>query len=535
MKKQKMYITIVLLVLVVGFPFHSSAQEDEVTTTESVRVVNVEVPVRVFLKGSPVDGLTRSNFEVFEDGRPQEINGFFIRKKKINETKVPTNVIEQRTTMKSRYFVLVFKIIDYNKQLHKGLEYLFKNVFQESDQCLVFINDKSIFFKNLTQREHVKAVMHRFLREESKKARQRMQNYLTKVEDEVKMLRFRFVLVPFTGEYIVEVWRFLKRYLVIWNEYSNIYLKPDLDNYFYFSRHLEKIKKEKWVINFYQIEKFPKLKQTGSMMEIIRTMLSSFQMSDDAEYSTMAKALSKLLRNIDIEMHATRDFPADDISKLFMKVDATFHSILIPVNRQLFSEDLEYREVSSELESSLREITKRTGGSLLRTGDLESALGTIREKEDITYMLTYSPDDPDKVGRIRVKVDNKKFRILYDDKMRADYIREYLKKKKLEVPDIRILNTNFRNKVLTVDVEDFLISNQDNHTQKGKIFFEIEILDSGNKTLYDQKKTIIAERDHISIAVDFPWMRKGRYNLIVQVTDIQTGKTSSDFLQPIIH
>ena len=171
----------------------------------------------------------------------------------------------------------------------------------------------------------------------------------------------------------------------------------------------------------------------------------------------------------------------------------------------------------------------------MRTGNLESALGTIREKEDITYMLTYSPDDPDRVGRIRVKVDNRKFRIFYDDQMRADYIREYLKKKKLEVPDIRILNTNFRNKVLTVDVEDFLISNQDNHTQKGKIFFEIEILDSGNKTLYDQKKTIIADKDHISIAVDFPWMKKGRYNFIVQVTDIQTGKTSSDFLQPVIH
>jgi hypothetical protein len=382
---------------------------------------------------------------------------------------------------------------------------------------------------------HVQTVMHRFLREESRLARQRMQKTLLKIEDEVKMLRFRFVLVPNTGEYIAEVWRFLKKYLTIWNDYNNIYLKPNLDNYYYFSRHLEKIKKEKWVINFYQIEKFPKLKQTGNIMEIIRVMLANFQTSDDAEYSTMAKALSRLLRNIDIELHSTRDFPADDISKLFMKVDATFHSVLIPVNRELFSEDLEFKEVSTEIESSLREITKRTGGSLQRTGNLETALGKIREKEDITYMLTYSPDNPDKVGRIRVKVDNKKLRILYDDQMRADYIREYLKKKKLEVPDIRILNTHFRNRALTIDVKDFLMSKQNNHIQKGKIFFEIEILDSGNKTLYDRKKTMIAEKDHVSITVDFPWMKKGRYNLIVQVTDIQTGKTSSDFIQPIIH
>lgn len=149
-------------------------------------------------------------------------------------------------------------------------------------------------------------------------------------------------------------------------------------------------------------------------------------------------------------------------------------------------------------------------------------------------MLTYSPDNPDKVGKIRVKLDNKKFRILYDDQMRADYIKEYLKKKKLEIPDIRILNTNFRNKVLTIDVKDFLISEQDNHSQKGKIFFEIEILDTSNNIVYDKKRTMIADKDQISISVDFPWMKKGRYNLIVQVTDIQTGKTSSDFLQPVI-
>jgi hypothetical protein len=298
---------------------------------------------------------------------------------------------------------------------------------------------------------------------------------------------------------------------------------------------LEKIKKEKWVVNFYQIEKFPKLKQTGPIMETIRGMLSNFQAMDDAEYSTMIKALSRLLRHIDIEMHATRNFPSDEISKLFMKVDATFHSILIPVNKQVFFEDVEYKEVASEIESSLREITKSTGGSLQRTGNLESALGKIEEKEDITYMLTYSPDNPDKVGKIRVKVDNKKFRILYDDQMRVDYIRDYLKKKKLEIPDIRIQNTKFNNKVLTIDVKDFMMSGQNkHHTRKGEIFFEIEILDSSNKTLYDKKRTMIADKDQVSISVDLPWMKKGRYNLIVQVTDIQTGKTSSDFLQPVV-
>ena len=531
MKVQKMITTVIFSALIFGFPFHSPAQEDEITTTEKVRVVNVEVPVRVFYKGAAVDDLTRKDFKIFEDGKPKAIHGFYIKRKQLAETEASAHQIKQKDTMRSRYFVLVFKIIDYNDPLHRGLEYLFKNIFRESDQCLVFINDKSIFFKDLAHPDHVRAVMQRFLQKESRKARQRQEKYLIEIEDELKMLRIRELVAP---EFSIEVLRFFNRYMKIWKEYDNIYLKPDLDNFYYFSRHLEKIKKEKWVINFYQIELFPKLKFNGSMMEQIRAMLGILQMSDDAEITTMGNAITTLMRDIDISMHTTKNFPAEEISKLFIKVDASFHSILIPVNRQILSHDLEYQDVASEIESSLMEITKKTGGSLQRTANLDSAMETIRKWEDITYMLTYSPDNPDKVGKIRVRVENPNYKILYDDLMRADYIKDYLKKKKLKFPDIRILNTDFRNKVLTIEIKDFLMFGQNSYSRKGNIFFEIEIQDANNNILYEKKKNLIAMKDRVAISVEFSWMKKGRYNLIIQVTDIQTGKSSSDFLQPVV-
>ncbi|MCK4836962.1 MAG: hypothetical protein KAT17_10000 [Candidatus Aminicenantes bacterium] len=40
-------------------------QEDEVLQ-ETVRVVNVEVPVRVHYRGKPVDNLTKKDFILFE-------------------------------------------------------------------------------------------------------------------------------------------------------------------------------------------------------------------------------------------------------------------------------------------------------------------------------------------------------------------------------------------------------------------------------------------------------------------------------------
>ncbi len=537
MRSQKTGISILFFIMVLTFPFHSLTQQDEATTIESIRVVNVEVPVKVFYKGKPVDNLTKNNFRIFENGKQYDINGFYIKKKGLVRKNISEDVIETKGLMSSRYFVLVFKISDYNKKLHEGVEYLFRNVFRESDQCLVFINDRSIFFKSLNHKEHIQTVLTRVIREESNKARQNIQSYITKVEAEVSEFNNLMAIVATGsfGENGTTVLRFLNKYRRVWREYNKIFLKPNLDSYYYFSQHLEKIRKEKWVINFYQIEKFPLMKMTGRLMDLIKTIIANNENHADAEMSTMGRALSRKLREIDIDLHATRDFPAEEISKLFIKVDTTFHSILIPNSRQFMSEDLELGEVSSEIESSLREITKKTGGSFKRTGNLKSALGDIRKREEITYMLTYSPDNPDKIGKIRVNVDNKKYRVLYDDQMRADYIKDYLKKKKLEIPDIRILNTEFKNKALTIDIKDFMMLKKENIPPQGKIFIEIEILDSENNVLYDKKKTISADKDQISISIDFPWIQKGRYNLIVQVTDIQTGKSSSDFLQPVIH
>ncbi len=51
--------------------------------TETVNVINFEVPVRVFFKKKLVDNLTKGDFLLYEDGKLQDINGFYIVKKRI--------------------------------------------------------------------------------------------------------------------------------------------------------------------------------------------------------------------------------------------------------------------------------------------------------------------------------------------------------------------------------------------------------------------------------------------------------------------
>jgi len=57
--------------------------QDEETVKETLAVINVEVPVRVFMDGKPVLDLKKEDFTVYEDGKPQAINGFQLVSKRI--------------------------------------------------------------------------------------------------------------------------------------------------------------------------------------------------------------------------------------------------------------------------------------------------------------------------------------------------------------------------------------------------------------------------------------------------------------------
>lgn len=529
-------MTIFLIIILILCPLSYSlqSQEDEITTTETVSVVNVEVPVRVFFKGKLVDHLKKSDFKLYEDGVEQEINGFFIKRKKITIRNNLTATEKQKPDPKSRYIVLVFRITKFNKQLEKGLDHLFNKMLTENDQLMVFINDKSFFFKTLSNKLSAREILSKTLKEESKKARFRLLKYLKKVEDELNLSRIQSMMQRGVSYHLSdEIVRFLQKYLLIWDDYSRNYLSPNIDRYYYFSRHLEKIKKEKWVLNFYQIEMFPKLSVTGEFLESLRNIIGTLQSSFRSEDNVKAKTITTLLRDIDNALLTTKDFPGDEISKLFYKVDATFHSILIFINHDLLHHDLEYKRISTEIESSLREITKRTGGSLQATGNIEKAIGNIEEQEDVYYMLTYSPRNPQKLGKVKVEVKEKNYRIIYDDQIRADYISSYLKRKNLETPDINIKSMKFQQNTLSFIVNNFQQKEQ-NKKNTGHVRVEIRILNPQNETCYNKMNTISTQKDSISISVNFPWMKKGKYDIILQVTDMLSGKSASDFLQPTL-
>jgi len=529
--KKTITIFLILFILIISFLW---PQEDEVTTTETVSVVNVEVPVRVFLKDKPVDNLSKNDFKLYENGELQTIHGFYKVTKTIKNPNSETIVKQKSQIFRPRYFTLVFRLIKYNKELEKGLSYIFEEILRKDDQLLVFANNRSLFLNKITNKKNSCTLVQDLLKDECHKARLRLDTYLRKIETELNMARLNSLLQK-ESEYTVtdDVIKFLKKYLVIWNEYKRNYLMPNMDRFYYFAHHLEKIQKEKWVINFYQIELFPKLKISGTIMREIRNLTGFLQGSHRSEDRVFAKTISTLLMDINETLNTSLDFPAKEISKLFYKVNATFHSILININRELLSQDFEFKRISTNIENSLREITKKTGGSLIASGNLKYALNKIQEKEDILYMLTYSPKNPKKIGKIRIVLNKKNHRIIYDDQMRADYIKNYLKNKKMEIPEIKIDKLHFKSNSLSLVISNFLLK-KNNNGNHGNINVQIRILDNHNRELYNKNKNIVTKKNTFSISVKFPWLTKGRYDILLHVTDINTGKSALDYIQSTI-
>ncbi len=510
---------ILVLIIFVSLIFEKLDGEQDIVK-EFVKVLNIEVPVRVFFKGKPVDNLEKKDFILYEGKKRQKINGFYIVKKKIKTQKVGLES-ERKESLKSRYFILVFHITDYNRELKRGLNYVLNNILTEKDKVLVFINYKTIFFNSLSDKGKAHSIIENFLKEQSSIARIRLYKYIQKVE---KMYRLRFDLIR-----IDKTLRFFQKYLLLWKEYKKKYLILDLDTYYNFARFLEKINLEKWVINFYQVEMFPQFKSLANMQ--LDDLISKLQSTGTAEDINNARMLYRYLRKIKREFRAADDFPSDEIGKIFLKANTTFHSIFFRTYREMVSDTpIELERISTDIENSLREITMKTGGELIVSNKINTALNKIEEKEDILYMLNYSPEDPGEKGKIKVKVKNKDYKIYYDDNFRADYLREYLEKKKIKHSFIKIKKLEFKEKTLTMVISDFFMKKKAG-TFRGKMSINIKIKTMGGETLLEKEKKIKASEDTVSISLLLNWLKQGEYNIVVNVKDQLTEKAAIDFLK----
>ncbi len=394
--------------LILAHPGHSAQEKEHEPIVEEVTVTNVEVPVRVLYKGTPVTDLTKDDFTIYENKKKMNINGFFQKRKTVKVTGT-TEVIRESKPVKPRTFVLVFSITDFNEHLVKAVDHLFENILRTNDRLLLLANDKTLEYPNLEKKEAIKSQLMAELKEQSQRARHRLLKYINQVETHLNMQDFKEAIGLSGGggqkkdlkDRIQPIVSFLERYLITWIDYRNKYLTPRVDRFYYFSRYLEGLKGDKWVFSFYQFDLFPKICMTSQIMDRLRLLASNLIESREAGASSIGKRMNTFLNQLLVELNVNKTFPVEEVSKLFYKVDATFHSFFIKSLMKSGLDDLEYQEVASDIERTLKEITDITGGQNITSNNLVESIETVSELEDVYYILTYAPKDPKKAGKLK--------------------------------------------------------------------------------------------------------------------------------------
>ncbi|MBN2346775.1 MAG: hypothetical protein JXO51_10340 [Candidatus Aminicenantes bacterium] len=527
------HVAMVLWLLLAAAPLQAQTEEP---IRETVSVVNVEVPVRVFAAGRPVSGLAKEDFTIREDGKEQPINGFAFFQKRMNPA--AALVRDGRAAEGAgRHFVLVFRTYECNEPLENGLRFLFSDVLRPEDQLLVMANNRTLQFERLGDDAGTEAKLLELLRSESVAARNQMLNFVRSIEQALNMTKFRTALrgggragigSELSAEYLTN---FLDNYLKAWQEFKRRYLRLELEKFYYFARHLERIRREKWVLNFYQLEQFPQIAFDSDIDRQLREYIGQLAASDNPTQKVQSRTLERQLQSIHREMNVADDFPAAEASKLFYKVNATFHSFFMRTFLSGDSADLQFRSVATDIENSLRALTETTGGTLVSSNDLDQALAAAGDKSDEFYVLTYEPTHPKKVGKIKVTVKGGDYKVLYDNNIRADYIRAYLERMEAENPAVKITGLSFRDRKLSFVIRDY---SRPKKGAPGLLTVRIRVRDEDGESRFDQSKALQAEKDTFSLSLTFSSLGPGRYDVIVDVLDQVSGKTCSEIVQPLV-
>ncbi|MCK4888662.1 MAG: hypothetical protein KAS97_01945, partial [Candidatus Aminicenantes bacterium] len=147
-----MKIRILFFMIVLLF-FSISMFNQDKEIKEGVIVTNIEIPVRVFLKGEVVDNMKKSDFTLFINGKKRDIAGFTTTRKRLEEQEFELE--EKMDEYPPRYFIIAMSITNYSPEIRKGVDYILDKVLRDNDILLVFINNTSRFFKNVKDRESI--------------------------------------------------------------------------------------------------------------------------------------------------------------------------------------------------------------------------------------------------------------------------------------------------------------------------------------------------------------------------------------------
>jgi len=401
-----------ILFLAVAFPVSVIFAVQQQLTYES-KVLNIEIPVRVFEGDRFVDDLAIGDFEVLDNGVPQRLEAFYLIKKASIKRR---EEISKFSPFTDRYFYLIFEMNEYDPKINKALTYFINEILMPGDNLILvtplktyrlradmsLLSDKRKIVRDLIGHLRKDIVggssEYRDVLEEMKSLVRSLSGGLSSDEGNVDFESF----MVSGGRSIEER---LQTYVYLLTRLENI-RSLDAANLRDFARYLENQAGQKEVFLFYQREFVPKLHQN-----VLQALMNQYNDRPDI-----------LLNLSSIFDSYKRDTPldVDFIKESFANASAAVHFLFVTKPAET-TPGLVMEEQSEDIYAPFREMSRATGGLSVSSANVEYGMKAAMDASENYYLLYYIPQNYVTDGsfhKIEVRVKRKGCRVSH----RSGYI-----------------------------------------------------------------------------------------------------------------
>jgi hypothetical protein len=417
-------LIIIAAIAILGLSVFSQQVSDQKIAEETM-VINVEVPVRVFLGNRFVEDLTLNDFEVFEDGIPQQVEAVYLVKKRSIERREENKRFLPET---SRNFYLFFEISEYTAKLGDAVEYFVHNILVPGDNLTIITPMQTYRLKSKTlevlSKEDIVSQFKGILRRDAmvgsseyrdtlddivrlaKSLSSAIQSFGASTEEgiegtEAGSIAFttRYVDGFSTGQYDgMSIDEQVTRYVDLLGRLENL-RSIEQKKFLEFSDLIRDEEGQKYIFMFYEKEYIPQIDP-----KILDQYLAIFQDRPNIIH-TISGLFDFYKREINLDV--------ERIKKAYADSSISIHFLYISRPPQhVFGIRME--EHSEDIFSVFHEMAKATGGYSASSANsaflFQQALGASENY----YLLYYTPQDYKSDGKfkeIKVKVKHKDYRV----------------------------------------------------------------------------------------------------------------------------
>ena len=390
---------------------------------EESTVINIEVPVRVFSGKTFIDNLSIDDFEVLENGIPQNIEAVYFVKKRSVERSQEKKRFSPKT---ARSFFLFFELSKYDPKIGDAIKYFVHNVLAPGDNLSFITSMNTYRMKNIafevTSPDEVAKQLIAKVRRDTMTGNSEYRYMINEIAGLAQALSIHMAqgrMATVGEEQIIEEFsvpmsgfgsssqykgRSLEEEFTLYENYifklDNL-RRMDQEKLINFATYLKEKEGQKYVTIFYQKEFIPQLDPT-----LLSQSMSLFQ-NRPVVLQTISNVIEFYTREVPIDTELVKQTYADS---------SVFIHFLYLTNPPESHYGVYMADHSEDIYSAFQEMAVATGGYINSSSRADILFKSAVQASENYYLLYYSPNSyiaDGKFKEIQVKIKNKKCNIFH--------------------------------------------------------------------------------------------------------------------------